>query len=130
MSGKFKRQKTEHDGTLKGMEHPNPIHDTCTFEVGFPDGEVAEYSVNIIAENMYTQCDAEGNQYLLLNEIIDWRKDNSTTVARDDIYVYSQPQQQLTISKDHEGMEALCKIERRPCDTFVIEAPDKGIHVL
>jgi hypothetical protein len=27
-------------------------------------------------------------------------------------------------------MEALCKIERRPCDTFVIEAPDKGIHVL
>ena len=45
--------------------------------------------MNVIAENMYTQCDAEGNQYLLLNEIIDWRKDDSTTVTRDDMYVYS-----------------------------------------
>jgi hypothetical protein len=44
------------------------------YEVEFPDGQVAEYSVNIIAENMYThQCDAEGNQYLLLNKIIDWK---------------------------------------------------------
>jgi hypothetical protein len=48
--------------------------DTHTYEVEFPDGEVAEYSANIIAENMYIQCDTEGNQYLLLNKIIDWKK--------------------------------------------------------
>ncbi len=59
------------------------------YEVEFPDGQVAEYSANVIAENMYTQCHAEGNQYLLLDKIIDWRKDNSTAVASDDMYVYS-----------------------------------------
>jgi hypothetical protein len=39
-----------------------------------------EYYVNIIAENMYTQCDTEGNQYLLLDEILDWQKDESQAV--------------------------------------------------
>jgi hypothetical protein len=58
-------------------------------EVEFPDGQVAEYSANAIAENMYAQCNAEGNQYLLLNETIDWRKDDSTTVTHDDMYIYS-----------------------------------------
>ena len=74
MSGKVKRRKREHDGSLKGTEHPNPILDTHTYEVEFPDRQVAEYSANVIAENMYTQCDAEGNQYLLLDEIIDWKR--------------------------------------------------------
>jgi hypothetical protein len=41
----------------------------------FPEGQVVEYSVNIIAENMYTQCDTEENHYLLLDEIIDWQND-------------------------------------------------------
>jgi hypothetical protein len=34
-------------------------------------------------------CDAEGNRYLLLDEIIDWRKDDGTTVTHNDMYVYS-----------------------------------------
>jgi hypothetical protein len=33
MSGNVKRRKREHDGSLKGMEHPNPILDTHTYEV-------------------------------------------------------------------------------------------------
>jgi hypothetical protein len=69
--------------------HPNPILDTHTYEVEFPDGQVTEYSVNIIAENMYTQCDTEGNQYLLLDEIIDWQKDESKAVKPEDKFVHS-----------------------------------------
>jgi hypothetical protein len=57
--------------------------------VEFPDGQVAEYSVNVIAENMYTQCDTEGNQYLLLDEIVDWQKDESTAIKEEDKYIYS-----------------------------------------
>jgi hypothetical protein len=68
MSGKVKRWKREHDGSLKETEHPNPILDTHTYEVEFPVRQVAEYSVNVISENMYTQCDAEGNQYLILTK--------------------------------------------------------------
>jgi hypothetical protein len=36
-----------------------------------------------------TQCDTEGNQYLLLDEIIDWQKDESAAVKKEDKYVYS-----------------------------------------
>ena len=68
------------------MVHANPILDTRTYEVEFPDGQTAKYSANIIAENMYAQCDAEGNQYLLLKEIVDWKKSSSAT-APADMYV-------------------------------------------
>jgi hypothetical protein len=36
--------------------------------------------VNIIDEK-----NAEGNQYLLLDKVIDWRKHDSTIVTRDDM---------------------------------------------
>ena len=65
------------------MAHFNPILDTMTYAVEFPDGQTTEYFANIIAENMYAQCDTEGNQYLLLKEIVDWNKDNSATSSAD-----------------------------------------------
>ena len=65
------------------MVHLNSILDMRTYEVEFPDGQTAEYSANIIVENMYAQCDTEGNQYLLLKEIMDWKKDNSATSLAD-----------------------------------------------
>ena len=49
----------------------------------FPDGEVNEYSANVIAENMWSQCDAEGNQYLLLDAIVDFRKDGHAVDGAD-----------------------------------------------
>jgi len=39
----------------------------------FPDGNVAEYSANVIAESLYSQLDDERRQYLLMDEIIDWK---------------------------------------------------------
>ena len=41
------------------------------------DGLVDKYTANIIAENMFTQVDDEGNQYLIMNEITYHRKDNT-----------------------------------------------------
>ncbi len=70
--------------------HPNPILDSCMYEVEFSDGQVAEYSVNVIAENMYTQCDTEGNQYLHLDEIIDWQKDESQAIKLENKFVHSR----------------------------------------
>ena len=65
------------------MAHLNPILDMRIYEVEFPDGQTTEYSANIIAENMCAQCDTEGNQYLLLKDIVDWKKDNSVTDPAD-----------------------------------------------
>jgi hypothetical protein len=89
MSGKVQQCKREADGSLKGTVYPNPILDSCTYEVEFPDGQVVEYSANIIAENMYTQCNTEGNQYLLLDEIIDWQKDESQAIKLENKFVHS-----------------------------------------
>ena len=39
-------------------------------------GENAELGANFIAECMYAQCDIEGNQYRLMDHIVNHRKDN------------------------------------------------------
>ncbi len=42
--------------------------------VTFDDGDVTELTANLIAESMYVQCDPDGNQYVLLDSIIDHRR--------------------------------------------------------
>ena len=52
------------------------ILDTRLYEVQFPSGEVTELTANIIAQSMYAQCDADGNEYLLLESFVDYRKES------------------------------------------------------
>ena len=47
----------------------NPFLNTTIYDVEFPDGEIREYCANVIAENMYSQVDAEGYRYQLLDTI-------------------------------------------------------------
>ena len=47
-----------------------------TYHVEFDDSDVAELTANIIAQSMYSQCNIEGNQYLLLDTFVDYRKSN------------------------------------------------------
>ena len=42
-SGKVKARQRSQDGTLKGNASQNPILDTCTYDVEFHDGQVAEF---------------------------------------------------------------------------------------
>eukprot|EP00804_Cyclotella_cryptica_P001676 CCRYP_009051-RA/>CCRYP_009051-RA protein AED:0.08 eAED:0.08 QI:0/0/0/1/0.5/0.6/5/0/841 len=72
------------DGSLVGTAHTNPVLDTRIYEVRFPDGRTEELAANVIAEAVYAQCDADGNQYVLLDAIVDYRKDPSVAVARND----------------------------------------------
>ena len=51
--------------------HTSPILDIRTYQVEFAGGKVTELTANTIAESMYTQCDADGNKYLLLNLLLD-----------------------------------------------------------
>ena len=85
-TGRVKQRKRDADGNLTGKSNANPILDTRTYEVEFPDGEVNEYSANVIAENMWSQCDDEGNQFLLLDAIVDYRKDGHA-VGNADRYI-------------------------------------------
>lgn len=85
-SAKVRKRKRQLDGTLSGKANANPILDTRTYEVEFADGQTAELTANVIAQNMFAQCDSEGNQYLLLAGILDHRKDSSA-IERPDMYV-------------------------------------------
>ena len=42
----------------------------------FPDNHEEEYQANVIAESMFSQCDTEGNQYLLLDDIVAQRMES------------------------------------------------------
>ncbi|KAI2513194.1 Reverse transcriptase (RNA-dependent DNA polymerase) [Fragilaria crotonensis] len=94
MSGKVRGRKRTADGSLVGKANANPILDTRTYEVEFPDGQTAELAANIIAQNMYAMCDTEGNQYLLLAGIVDHRKDDSA-IERPDMYIQRGSNQQI-----------------------------------
>jgi hypothetical protein len=74
-SGKVLRRKRELDGTVRGRANANPMLDTRTYEIEFPDGRSDEYTVNMIAENMYAQCEIGVRQYNLMEGIIDHRTD-------------------------------------------------------
>eukprot|EP00804_Cyclotella_cryptica_P024181 CCRYP_019499-RA/>CCRYP_019499-RA protein AED:0.42 eAED:0.48 QI:0/0/0/1/0.5/0.33/3/0/265 len=82
--GKVLRRKRDPDGSLVGTAHANPALDTRIYEFRFPDGWTEELAANVIAEAVYAQCDADGNQYVLLDAIVDYRKDPSVAVARND----------------------------------------------
>lgn len=81
--GTIKRRAKDEDGNPVGKRDTNPILDTREYEVEFPDGSAETYSTNLIAENLYSQVDEEGQQYQLLSEISDHRSD-ATAISIDD----------------------------------------------
>ena len=69
--GKAKRRKRDANGNLIGRANTNPILDSRLHEVEFVDGEVTELTANMIADAMFAQCDEEGNEHVLLDEMVD-----------------------------------------------------------
>jgi hypothetical protein len=65
-SGKLVRHKRDLDYTVRGRANANPMLDTRTCEIKITDDRSEKYNANVIAENMYSQCDIEGIQYYLM----------------------------------------------------------------
>ena len=72
--GRVTKRACDSDGNLLGTAHENPILDTRQYIVQFNDGDEAELAANVIPTNMYAQCYPEGNQYVLLHPLIDFRR--------------------------------------------------------
>jgi hypothetical protein len=85
-TGKVTGRKRGLDGVSRGNASANPILDTRTYNVEFPDGRSEEYTTNVITENMFSPCDEEGNKFLMLQDIFghetDWY-----AVERTDMYI-------------------------------------------
>ena len=89
-----KRRALDDNGNPIGTANKNPILDSRMYEVEFMDGTKERLTANIIAENVMSQVDAEGNRQMLLREIIDHRCDLPTTNMNGD---RKRKQQQSTI---------------------------------
>ena len=79
-----KKRKLTTDGALIGTKHSNPLLDTREYQVEFPDGTTAEYASNVIAENLYSQIDEEGNTYTSLSGISNHKSDSSAITRKMD----------------------------------------------
>ena len=53
------------------------------------DGTTEAYTANVISDNIFAQCDNEGNMYTLMDEIIDHRKD-STALTEKDAWIHTK----------------------------------------
>jgi hypothetical protein len=73
VKGRLTAHKRDRDGNPVVHTNDNPILDTISYIVEFDDGDQTELTANIIAESLYSQCDPDGNQYVLLEEIVDHR---------------------------------------------------------
>jgi hypothetical protein len=71
VKGRVTARKRDQDGNPVGRANDNPILDTRSYIADFDDGDQTELTVNMIAESFYLQCDPDGNQYVLLEEIVD-----------------------------------------------------------
>ena len=72
--GCVKSRKRDAAGNPIGRAAANPILDTREYNVEFEDGDEAALNANLIAEAMYAQCDPDGNQYVLLDSLVDHRR--------------------------------------------------------
>jgi hypothetical protein len=113
MNAKVRGRKHQSDGTLLGKAHSNLILDMRTYEVEFTDGQKTELAANVIAQNMFAQCDSKGNQYLPLAGIVDHRKDLSAVKKED---MYTKPGSNMQPRKTTKGW-SLC-VEWKDGSTF------------
>jgi hypothetical protein len=70
-------------GALLGNSHANPLFDTREYECLLDDGSMERYTTNIIAENLYAQCDSSGTATVLLDEIVEHKKDGTAIPIAD-----------------------------------------------
>jgi hypothetical protein len=81
--GKVIARKRDINDNPIGVAHSNPIFDTRLYQVQFPEGHVEEYSANVIAQNIYSQLDSEGYRYTMMEEITDFKKDDSAVPSEE-----------------------------------------------
>jgi hypothetical protein len=72
--GTVVKTKADGNGKALGKSNPNPLLDTREYEVKVGDGEVLEYAENVIAENLYSSVDKNGQRFVKVDSIIDHKK--------------------------------------------------------
>ena len=69
-----------------GTRNSNSVLDSREYKIKCLDGSKDYVTANTIAENLYSQVDNEGRSLLIMDEIVDHKKDGSA-VNKDDGYM-------------------------------------------
>jgi hypothetical protein len=69
--------------------------DTRTYYNEFPGGRSDNYTTNVIADNIYAQCGADGRQNNLMEGIID-RNTDGYAVDHADMYIKHRSKKQVS----------------------------------
>ena len=85
--GKLKHRSLAPNGKTTGEYSYEFIMNLIVCEVDFPDKQVRDYSVNILAHNMITQVDHKGYSTTLMNSIVDYKKYDVLAISNADKYV-------------------------------------------
>jgi hypothetical protein len=75
--------KRDRDDNPIELANSNPILDTCSYIVDFDDCNQTDITSNMMAESLYSQCDPDGNQYVLLDKIVDYQCLDSAIIFAD-----------------------------------------------
>ncbi len=74
LKGRVTARKQDKDGNPVVLANANPILDTREYTFTFDNGGETVMTTNLVSEVMYAQCDPNGNQYVLLDFIIDHKR--------------------------------------------------------
>jgi len=85
--GRVMKRTRDEDGNPIGQWHSNLLLDTRQYKVQLADGSTSEYTANLIAENLFAQCDPDGKYHLVFKEIVDHRHDN-TAVTKENGFLH------------------------------------------
>lgn len=118
--GKVTRRAIGPCGRATGTYDENPMLNSMIYEIEFPDGQIKEYAANVIAENMLTQVENEGYSITMMEGIIDFRKDYSIAVPKNEKYIVTK-RGQKTLRKTTIVMVPTSEMERWIRDVDTIE---------
>jgi hypothetical protein len=80
---RVKKRLRDKNGLPIGTANDNPILDSRMYEVEFHDGYTTSLAANVIAENLFSQVDPEGNCHALFDDIIDYRTNDQVLALKD-----------------------------------------------
>jgi hypothetical protein len=108
-SAKVKGRSLNDKGELIGKYDPNPMLNTLVYDVEFPDGEIKEYSANIIAENIYSQVDDSGTYSTNLDSILSHKTDDSAVHKQNRFIISKTGRKHLRKTTDGYYFQVLWK---------------------
>ena len=83
----IRQKRYSNENSVRRMKN-KPILNTWEYRIEFDDGEVSKVIENVITESMYAECDDYGNDYLMMDSIVVYQKNDKIIAVPDQEVVH------------------------------------------